>query len=282
MARQTARIFGNSGWALALAGCCDDRQWLGSGGSQWLDDRGSQWLDDRGSQWLDDRGSQWLDDWGNQGLDDWGSQGLDDRGSQWLDDRGSQWLDDWGSQWLDDWGSQGLDDRGSQGLDDWGSQGLDDWGSQGLDDRGSQGLDDRGSQLNVVVWRRRLGKRRLLPETDSIASGLISTELLAVVSSLEALTRVPAAPASRSFLTSRAAITSLRPARQEPDFTTFQQTTVAAGVPTARSGRLTRQQCAGKLSMAHGRDCSRAVRRREGGTSRRQFAPMIDSAVIGN
>src|ERR1017187_10102881 len=70
--------------------------------------------------------------------------------------------------------------------------------------------------------------------------------------------------------------------RKSAVFTTFEQTTVAAGVPTARWGRLTRQQCAGKLRMAHGRDCSRAVRRREGGTSRRHFAPTIDRAVIGN
>ena len=64
-----------------------------------------------------------------------------------------------------------------------------------------------------VSWKSssgggRLGKRRSLPETDSIPSGLISSEFLAVASSLEVLTRVPAAPTSRSFLTSRAAITS--------------------------------------------------------------------------
>jgi hypothetical protein len=121
-----------------------------------------------------------------------------------------------------------------------------------------------------------------LPETDSIASGLLSPEFFAVVSSLEALAGEPAAPATCSFLTSRAAITGLGSVRQKPVFTTLEQTTVAVGVPTARSRRLTRRECVGKLRMAHGRNCSRAVRRREGGTSRRHFALTIERTVMGN
>src|SRR6185312_4130515 len=56
----------------------------------------------------------------------------------------------------------------------------------------------------------------------------------------------------------------------EPAFTSLEQTTTAARVTTARAGqetgRLTLGRDGRKLRMAHGRYCSRAVRRREGGT----------------
>jgi hypothetical protein len=51
-------------------------------------------------------------------------------------------------------------------------------------------------------------------------------------------------------------------------------------VPTAKAAWLTRCQRAGTLNRAHGRACSRAVRRREGGTSRRHFAPTTWTPLV--
>src|SRR5271166_5176439 len=88
---------------------------------------------------------------------------------------------------------------------------------------------------------------------------------------------MPDSPALCGNLASCAAITSLGPRGQKPAFTTFEQAPAATGVPTAGAGWLTGQQRVGKLETAHGRYCSRAVRRREGGTSRRHLA-LNDSA----
>jgi len=88
---------------------------------------------------------------------------------------------------------------------------------------------------------------------------------------------MPDSPALCGNLASCAAITSLGPRGQKPAFTTFEQAPAATGVPTVGAGWLTGQQRVGKLETAHGRDSSRAVRRREGGTSRRHLA-LNDSA----
>ena len=143
----------------------------------------------------------------------------------------------------------------------------------GLDHRGCLGLDHQGGWLDGRCLGRRLGKSGSLPRTLATASGLLSASFLALNGGPVALTGMPVPPALRGFLASRAAVTSLGPRRQEPAFTTFKQTAMAARVPTAKAVGLTRHQRAGKLDKAHGRDCSRAVRRREGDTSRRYLAP---------
>ena len=97
----------------------------------------------------------------------------------------------------------------------------------------------------------------------------------------QTLTGLPTAPPSCGVLAGGATVTRSRPARQEPAFTPLEQA-AAAGVPTVRVGWLTRQQGPGKLETAHGRSCSRAVRRRERGTSRRPFAPTAETAVVGS
>jgi hypothetical protein len=110
-----------------------------------------------------------------------------------------------------------------------------------------------------------------------MASGLFSAAFLALDAGSIALTGMPGPPAIRSSLTSRAAITSLWPRWQEPAFAVFKEALATARVPTTKTAWLTRHQRAGTLNRAHGRTCSRAVRRREGGTSRRHFA-LSDSA----
>jgi hypothetical protein len=57
---------------------------------------------------------------------------------------------------------------------------------------------------------------------------------------------------------------------------------MAARMPTAKAVGLTRHQRAGKLDKAHGRYCSRAVRRREGDTSRRYLAPTTWTPLAQN
>ena len=128
----------------------------------------------------------------------------------------------------------------------------------------------------------RVGERGSLAAALARASGLVAAMVLAVWGRPIALPGHPAAPASRGGLAGRATVTSLGPARQEPTFTPLEQAATAAGVPSARRGWLTRHQCLGKLETAHGRSRSRAVRRREGDTSRRPFAPTAWTAVVGN
>src|ERR1700677_996837 len=106
-----------------------------------------------------------------------------------------------------------------------------------------------------------------------MASGLFSAAVPALDGRSVSLTGVPGPPVPRGFSTSRATITSLGPGRQEPAFAVFKQASATARVPTAKIARLTRRQREGTLNMAHGRVRSRAVRRREGGTSRRYLAP---------
>ncbi len=115
-----------------------------------------------------------------------------------------------------------------------------------------------------------------------MASGLVTAALLAVGGVAIALTGPPAAPPPCGVLAGGATVTGLRPARPEPALAPLEQAAAAIGVPTVRVGRLTRPQGAGRLETAHGRSCSRAVRRREGGTSRRPFAPTVWTAVVGS
>jgi hypothetical protein len=122
------------------------------------------------------------------------------------------------------------------------------------------------------LWRWR-GESCSLPQPIATALGLFSPAFLAMAGGSISLTGMPGPPVRRSLLTSRAAITSLGPRWQEPAFAVFQEASATARVPTAKAAWLTRCQRAGTLNRAHGRACSRAVRRREGGTSRRYFAP---------
>src|SRR5208337_4238883 len=82
---------------------------------------------------------------------------------------------------------------------------------------------------------------------------LLPSPLLASGSGPVDLTGLPELPASCGILTSRAAVTSLGPAQQKPAFAVLEQAPAAAGVPTARAGRLTGQQGAGKLGATQGR-----------------------------
>jgi hypothetical protein len=148
--------------------------------------------------------------------------------------------------------------------------------------RGRFSLDHRGGWLDVRRGERWLGERRSFSDTIAIASALLSPAFLALFAGSIDLVGMPNLPASCSNLAVCAAITSLGKAGQKPAFTTFEQAPVATGVPTAGTGWLTVQQSVGKLESAHGRYCSRAVRRREGGTSRRHFALMTRSRVERN
>ena len=144
------------------------------------------------------------------------------------------------------------------------------------------GFDHRQSRLDGKCWGRRLGKSRSLPLPLAMASSLFSAAFLALGGGSISLTGMPGPPAIRGASTCRAAIASLGPGRQEPAFAIFQQAPTAARVPTARTGGLTWRQRARTLKWAHGRTSSRAVRRREGGTSRRHFAPTPWTPLVQN
>src|SRR3974390_3858645 len=107
-----------------------------------------------------------------------------------------------------------------------------------------------------------------------MAWSLFSAAFLALEGGSISLTGMPGPLVLRGFSTSRAAITSLGPSWQEPAFAVFEQASATARVPTAKAAWLTWRQRAGTLKWAHGRGSSRAVRRREGATSRRPFAPL--------
>jgi hypothetical protein len=113
-----------------------------------------------------------------------------------------------------------------------------------------------------------------------MASSLFSAAFFALDGGSISLTGMPGPPLLRRFSTSRAAITSLRPGWQEPALAAFKEAAATARVPTATTGWLTWRQRAGTLKWAHGRVSSRAVRRREGGTSRRYFAPTTRTPLV--
>lgn len=141
----------------------------------------------------------------------------------------------------------------------------------------------RGLGLDLLGWRLGPGAGRALPPAAAIAPGLVPAALPAVGGGPVALRGMPAPPASSGALAGGAAVTCLGPLGQEPVFTALEQAAPAAGVPAATSGRqggwLTRGRGKGRLRLAHGRDCSRAPRRRGGSTSRRHFAPMTEKSV---
>ena len=143
-------------------------------------------------------------------------------------------------------------------------------------------INQRSEWLDFGCRGHWVGKRRPLPCAVTIASGLIAAALPAVGSGSVVLSGMPASPAPCSLLAVRAAITCLRLAGQVPTFAAFEEATATAGVPGAGTEWLTRRQCQRKLRMAHGRDHSRVVRRRGGGTSRRHFAPLSSSSSVGD
>jgi hypothetical protein len=142
------------------------------------------------------------------------------------------------------------------------------------------GWDHRQNRLAGKCWVRRLGKSRSQPLALTMASSLFSAAFLALDGSSVSLTGVPGPPTLRGFPTGMAAITSLRPSGQEPAFAIFKEASATARVPTMDAAWLTRRQRAGTLKWAHGRVSSRAVRRREGGTSRRYFAPTAWTPLV--
>jgi len=183
--RQAARILGDFCWALAyaLASRGNGRRRIGLGSCLGLDHRGGR-LDGR---CLGRRLGSCL--------------GLDHREGR-LDGRclGCR---------LDS--CLGLDDRGGR-LDGRG------WGRR-LDS--CLELDHRGGRLDGRCLGRRLGKSGSLSRSLAMALGLLSASFLALDGGPIALSGIPGPPVLRGFLTSWAAVTSLGPRRQEPEFTTF-------------------------------------------------------------
>jgi hypothetical protein len=143
-------------------------------------------------------------------------------------------------------------------------------------------ISQRSEWLDLGCRGHWVGKRRPLPDTVTIASGLIAAALPAVGSGSVVLTGMPASPAPCGLLAVRAAVTCLWLVGQVPAFAAFEEATATARMPAAGAEWLTRRQCQKKLRMAHGRDDSRAVRRRGGGTSRRHLAPLSSSPSVGD
>jgi hypothetical protein len=97
------------------------------------------------------------------------------------------------------------------------------------------GFDGRWCRVAVRGGVVRVGERRSLTAALARASGLVAAVLLAVLGRPIALPGHPAAPASRGVLASRATVTGLGLARQEPAFTPLEQASPTAGVPSART-----------------------------------------------
>jgi hypothetical protein len=143
----------------------------------------------------------------------------------------------------------------------------------------------RGLGLDLLGWRLGPGAGRALPPAAAIASGLVPAALPAVGGGPVALRGMPAPPAAGGVSAGGAAVAGLGPPRQEPALTAFEQAPATAGVPAAgtgrQGGRLTRRRCGWRLNLAHGRDCSRAVRRRGGDAPRRPPAPTRGKPAVG-
>jgi hypothetical protein len=114
----------------------------------------------------------------------------------------------------------------------------------------------------------------------AITSGLVASSSSAMAGGAVSPRGQPAAPAASGGLTGGATVAGLGPARQEPALTSLEQAAAAAGMPATGSGRLTRDQGVGRLGTAHGRRCSRVVRRRGGDTSRRPPAPTAATTAV--
>ncbi len=142
------------------------------------------------------------------------------------------------------------------------------------------GFDHGQSRLDGRCWGRRFRWSCSLPFTLATASGLFPAAFLASLGGSISLTGMPRPPVFGGFSASGTAITSLWPRRHEPAFAIFKQAPATARVPTSKDAWLTWRQRAGTLKWAHGRANSRAVRRREGGTSRRHFAPTTWTPLV--
>lgn len=148
-----------------------------------------------------------------------------------------------------------------------------------IDGGGRLCLDD--GRCGLARGRGRIGLREggSLADPAAIASGLVAAALPAVAGGAVASSGQPAAPAACGGLAGGATVAGLGPARQEPPLASLEQAAAAAGMPAPGSGRLTRDQGVRRLGTAHGRRCSRVVRRRGGDASRRPFAPTVATAV---
>ena len=113
-------------------------------------------------------------------------------------------------------------------------------------------FDHRQGRLDGRCLGRGLGKSCSLPLPLATALGLFSSAFLALEGGSISLTGMPGPPVRRSFLTSRAAITSLGPRWQEPAFAVFQEAPATARVPTARAAWLTRRQARGHSNRPTG------------------------------
>jgi hypothetical protein len=148
-----------------------------------------------------------------------------------------------------------------------------------IDGGGRLSLDDGRCRLARRPGRIGLREGGSLAGAAAMASGLVAAVLSTVAGGAIASGGEPAAPAACGGLTGGATVAGLGPARQEPSLASLEQATAAAGMPATGSGRLTRDQGVVRLVTAHGRRCSRVVRRRGGDASRRPFAPTTATAV---
>lgn len=144
----------------------------------------------------------------------------------------------------------------------------------------------RGWRPGFDLWWLGLGAGRALVAAGAVAAGLIAAALLAVGGGPVALRGMPAPPAAGGMSAGGAAVAGLGPSGEEPAFTALEQAPPAAGVPAAgarrQGGWLTRGWGEWRLSLAHGRICSRAVRRRGGDAPRRHLAPTRGKPFVGD
>jgi hypothetical protein len=123
--------------------------------------------------------------------------------------------------------------------------------------------------------RHRIGTGPSLLPAAAVASGLVTAALLAVGGGPVALRGVPPPPAAGGVPAGGTAVPCLGPPGQEPALAALEQAAAAAGVPAPparrRCQQLTHGRWGWRLHLAHGRVCSRAVRRRGGDAPRRQL-----------
>jgi hypothetical protein len=135
-------------------------------------------------------------------------------------------------------------------------------------------------------WWLRFGMGQPLSPATTVASGLFAAAFFAVGGGPVVLCGMPATPVASVALAGGAAVSCLGVSWQEPAFTALEQAPPAAKVPVAggvgQDGRLTRGWCERRLNLAHGRACSREVRRRGGDTSRRPFAALASEPIAGD
>ena len=135
-----------------------------------------------------------------------------------------------------------------------------------------------GWALALAGWGGRgcrFGLGPSLSPTAAIAPGLVAAALSAVGRGPVALRGMPPPPAAGGVPAGGAAVPGLGLLGQEPTLAALEQAAAAAGVPAPPARRqgqpLTHGRGGWRLNLAHGRDCSRAVRRRGGDAPRRQL-----------